>query len=279
VEVPRPIQELKLLAESLNEMSSELKRLQEELRSRERLNTFARVAAGLAHDLQHPINAIRSACELAMASDDEAHTREFLKDAVDRQVPRLDKYVRDLRRISQDGKIPLELVTVDPVSLAKRIAADAAVNPKWTGVEFSAVGSASPVMVDESLVTRAITNLVGNAADATMGRTPARVTIEVGDPQADTLAIAVRDTGAGMTPERLQQIFSHDFRSDKRGSGIGLGLGVAKQVAAAHGGSLTAESRQGEGSVFKIVIPRPRPPEAGLQRAPAPRSGSTAHAS
>jgi signal transduction histidine kinase len=126
---------------------------------------------------------------------------------------------------------------------------------------------------------RAVTNLVGNAGDATVGRKPARVTIEVSDPDPDTLAIAVRDTGEGMSSERLAQVFSHDFKSNKRGSGIGLGLGVAKQVAAAHGGTISAESREGEGTVFRIVLPRPRRPEVGLQRSSDVRSGSPVHAS
>jgi signal transduction histidine kinase len=49
---------------------------------------------------------------------------------------------------------------------------------------------------------------------------------------------------------------THDFRSTKRNSGVGLGLGVARHVATSHGGSITAESIEGEGTTFRITIPR-----------------------
>jgi signal transduction histidine kinase len=251
--------ELKQLAVAMNEMAAELHRLQEEMRSRERLNTFARVAAGLAHDLQTPIESIRGACDLMLARPQDETAREMLQSATKSHLPRLHRYVRDLRRLAHDGKVPLELQSINPRAMAERIARDAASSPKWMGVEFEADGAATNIWADESLISRAISNLVGNAADSCVQRRPpqGKVTIRVADADAtDALVIEVTDTGVGIAADKLADLMVNDFRSTKRNSGVGLGLGVARHVASSHGGSITAESQEGQGSTFRIRIPR-----------------------
>lgn len=256
--VPR-VSEMKQLAASLNQMTDELLRLQNEIKSKERLSTFARVAAGLAHDLQTPIESVRGACDLVLQRPDEEAARDLLRSAAESHLPKLHRYVRDLRRLAHDGSVPLELTSVDPRALADRVARDAATSPKWQGVDFTAEGHASRIWVDESLVVRAVSNLAGNAADACVMRRPAigKVTIRVfDDPDGGALNIDVADTGVGMPPDRLAELMIHDFRSTKRNSGVGLGLGVARHVATSHGGVITATSKEGEGSVFRLKIPR-----------------------
>ena len=120
-------------------------------------------------------------------------------------------------------------------------------------------GQASRIWVDESLLIRAVTNLVGNAADACVMRRPptGRVTVRVADdPDGNGLLVDVVDTGVGIPTDQLAELLINDFRSTKRNSGVGLGLGVARHVASSHGGSITATSKEGEGSVFRIRIPR-----------------------
>jgi signal transduction histidine kinase len=251
--------ELKQLAVAMNDMAAALHKLQEEMKSQERLNTFARVAAGLAHDLQTPIESIRGACDLVLARPQDEGAREMLQSAARSQLPRLHRYVRDLRRLAHDGKVPLELQSINPRALAERIARDAGASPKWLGVEFAADGQATNLWADESLIARAISNLVANAADACVQRRPPQgtVTVRVMDADdMDALIIEVEDTGVGIPREKLADLMVNDFRSTKRNSGVGLGLGVARHVASSHGGSITAESEEGKGSTFRVRIPR-----------------------
>src|SRR5262249_44629026 len=125
--------ELKQLALAMNEMAAALHKLQEEMKSQERLNTFARVAAGLAHDLQTPIESIRGACDLMLARPQDESAREMLQSAARSHLPRLHRYVRDLRRLAHDGKVPLEVQSINPRMLAERVARDASTSPKWMG--------------------------------------------------------------------------------------------------------------------------------------------------
>ena len=251
--------EMASLATDLDKMTEELKKLTEENAAKERLNTFARVAAGLAHDLQTPIESVRTACDAMLQKPAERSSRELLESATVSHLPRLHRYVRDLRRLAHDGKVPLELVSVLPRRLAEKVVEDAAGSPKWRGVEFVAEGEADSLWADESLLRRALGNLVANAADACVMRRPpsGRVTVRVANsPGQDALVVDIADTGVGIPADKLVEIMTHDFRSTKRNSGVGLGLGVARHVATSHGGSITAESTAGEGTTFRITIPR-----------------------
>jgi signal transduction histidine kinase len=84
-----------------------------------------------------------------------------------------------------------------------------------------------------------------------------RVTVRVGNSESgDALVVDVIDTGVGIPRDKLAEILVNDFRSSKRNSGVGLGLGVARHVATSHGGTVTATSEEGQGSTFRITIPR-----------------------
>lgn len=253
------VEEMRALVDSMNEMTGDIKRMQDDIRARERLSTFARVAAGLAHDLRTPIQAVRSACDAVLQSSGEPGAVDYLRQVSQTHLKRLDRYVVDLQRLAHDGQIPLELRRVDPRALIDQVVADAAANLKWSGVAFVAQGQAAPIFLDESLVARAVTNLVSNAGDACLMRRGAemRVTVEVSDvDDGKTLVISVTDNGVGIAKDRLEELMVHDFRSSKRSSGVGLGLGVTRHVASAHGGRVTVESREGEGSTFRIHLPR-----------------------
>ncbi len=257
---PMPkIKELQQLAVDLNDMTAELEKLHGEIKSKERLSTFARVAAGLAHDLQTPIESVRGACDMMLARPDDEMALELLRSAAANHLPRLHRYVRDLRRLAHDGRVPLELTSVNPRWLAEKVAADATTSPKWHGLEFKADGEAKRIWADESLVLRAMSNLVANAADACVMRRPPKgtVTIRVSDsPDGEDLYIDIVDTGVGIAADKLADLMINDFRSSKRNSGVGLGLGVARHVASSHGGTVTAESVEGTGSTFRIKLPR-----------------------
>jgi two-component system, NtrC family, sensor kinase len=253
------LKEMQQLTVDLNDMAKELKRLNEEMQAKERLNTFARVAAGLAHDLQTPIESVRTACDAMLTKPEEKNSQEMLEAAARSHLPRLHRYVRDLRRLAHDGTVPLEVVSVAPRLLAQKVVQDASLSPKWRGIEFVSDGDADGLWADESLLRRAIGNLVANAADACVMRKPpsGRVTVRVSNADnQDALVVDVMDTGVGIPRDKLAEILINDFRSTKRNSGVGLGLGVARHVATSHGGTVTATSEEGKGSTFRITIPR-----------------------
>jgi two-component system, NtrC family, sensor kinase len=256
--LPEPrVRELRDLARQLNLMASELGTLQDEIRRRERLSTFAQVAAGLAHDLQKPIERTRDACHYVLTSPDDPNAMEALRRSWDGDLARLARYVLDLRRLAHEKDLSLVPTSVEPRPLADRLIADVTASPRWMDVKFEVKGEAEAVWADEDLVVRALGNLIHNACDACLGRDPSQVTVEIGDEENGQIVyFAVRDTGQGVKPERLDEILSGTFKSDKHTTGIGLGLAVARGVARAHGGSLEATSRVGQGSEFRLRLRR-----------------------
>jgi signal transduction histidine kinase len=258
--------EVRALADSLNDMSSSLKELQEEAQRKERLNTFARVAAGLAHDLRHPIETLLSACRDLDARPDDPKAAEFVRKVGNRDLPRLKGYVDDLQRLAKRGDLALDLSAVKPVSLARDVAEELASSKKWSGAVSFDVASeqdeANAAMLDQNLVRRAVLNLAGNGADACLEKGPGgTVTIGVSAHNGE-VRFDVSDTGDGMPPDRVAQLLHGDFHSTKRSTGVGLGLGVVRQVAASHHGRLEVVSDVGQGSTFSLVVPRVERPGA-----------------
>lgn len=248
--------EIRALADGLNDMAASLDELQREAQARERLTTFARIAAGLAHDLRVPIESVRAACEaVLMAPGDDSSVR-ILETISKRDLPRLKEFVDDLRMLSRTGVSELVTEDFDAAELARDLAEELGTYAKWRGVSFVAEGERAPVAASQKLVRRAIFNLASNGADACLekGR-GGTVSIRV-EAAGDRVRIEVADTGVGIPPDRVSHLLGGDFASTKRTSGIGLGLGVARHVARTHGGELGVESELGAGTRFVLTLPR-----------------------
>ncbi len=111
---------------------------------------------------------------------------------------------------------------------------------------------------EPSQVARIVDNLVENA----LRYTPPGGTVEIGHrADKDGAVIEISDTGIGLAPAQLERIFDRFWRASDRpaGEGAGLGLAIARSLARAHGGDISARSRPGEGSTFIIKLPL-RPP-------------------
>ena len=249
--------ELDGLAGSINEMASSLASLHDDARRRERLTTFGRVAAGLTHDLRHPIESVRTACESLAAHRDEEDAWELFDFMRQKALPKLKKYLEDLRRLTAEGSVSLSLSHIEAQEMLEDIAADLRASPKWRGVSFAVDANTPALDGDENLLRRAVYNLAANAADACVvnGR-GGEVVLEAAEGGEAEVKLRVRDNGPGMSPETLQRVMSGEFHSTKRSNGIGLGVGVARHVAQLHGGRMEAMSELGSGTTFTLALPR-----------------------
>jgi len=265
------ISEVRELAEGVNEMATSLAQLEEEAKARERLTTFARIAAGLAHDLRLPIEAVRTACDAVVANPDDTGAVELVRTVHRRDLPRLKEFVDDLRMLSQRGEGSLQSEQVDPAQLVADVVDHLAGYAKWRGTTFAAEGTAPAIEVNRKLLRRALFNLAANGADA-CGTTGPGGTVTISVSERDALVcFEVSDTGSGIEPDRLGSLLKGDFASTKRSSGIGLGLGVARHVAEVHNGHLSVESEVGVGTTFRLTLPpcEPVPRVEAHEKGPA----------
>ncbi len=249
------ISEVRALAEGMNEMAASLAKLEEEAKARELLTTFARIAAGLAHDLRLPIEAVRTACDAVVANPEDVEAVNLVRTVHRRDLPRLKEFVDDLRMLSQRSEGELQAEPVDPSQLAAEVVDHLSGYAKWRGTRFVAEGAGPALEVNRKLLRRALFNLAANGADACGVTGPGgKVTISVRERDA-MVCFEISDTGSGIPPERLATLLDGDFASTKRSSGIGLGLGVVRHVAQVHNGHLAVESEVGVGTTFRLTLP------------------------
>jgi signal transduction histidine kinase len=250
------IAEIDGLERGVNEMASSLKRLHHDARERERLTTFGRVAAGLSHDLKQPLEHVRTACEELAHDRDSPDSWELFDWMRRSELPRLVRFLEDLKRLAIEGRAKLHIDSVDPDHLLAELTESLRGSPKWSRVEFSHSSSAPRFHGDENLLRRALYNLAANAADAcseTEGRS-GTVKLEATE-VAGEITIRVCDTGPGIPPAVIDRIMHGDFHSTKRTNGIGLGLGVARHVVQMHGGRIEVASEVGAGTTFTLTLP------------------------
>jgi signal transduction histidine kinase len=220
------------------------------------------LVTNVSHDLRTPLAALRGSLETLLLKgdglDDDARA-EFLTTA-QAQSERLGRLIDQLFELSlldgdssplQAEDFPLAELVSDAV-IKERPRAEAA------GVTLSveAPGSLPFVRGDLGLIERTVLNLLDNALRHTPAGGAVRVSMRPDD--RGRVVVEVSDTGEGIAPEHQQRVFERFYRvgSGPRGDGgTGLGLAIAARVAELHGGTLTVDSRLGEGSRFRFDLP------------------------
>lgn len=250
--------EFRQLGEAFNGMADKLGSLQQAAIRQERQAMFGRIAAGLVHDLSHPIQNINNNCKLIVQMYDDAEYRTSFARLVKREFGTIQRTFEDLRNLARP--IPLERFPVDAAKLAHDVVDRMSTQASVAGVTLEAViqpGASCQLDGDLFALLRVLRNLVLNALQATPPG--GRVTVEVNDHGRHVL-LHVRDTGCGIPADRLQAIFE-DFVTTKR-RGLGLGLAISKKTVEEMGGGLRVESVVGQGTHFVVELPRSLPAES-----------------
>jgi two-component system sensor histidine kinase SenX3 len=226
--------------------------------------------ANVSHELKTPIGALALLAE-TMAATDDLGVLQQLAERVVRESDRLARIVDDLLDLSQIEAQEAPIREPLPVSLLVAEAVDhvqAAADTAGVPLRVSPVPPEIEVSCDHRQLRSALVNLIDNAIKYS-GRGDA---VEAGASlDGDRVALVVRDHGIGIPSRDLERIFERFYRVDRARSrdtgGTGLGLAIVRHVAQVHGGEITVQSREGEGSTFTLTLPvangAPRvPPEA-----------------
>ena len=243
--------EIRQLGDAFNSMADRLVELQEEIRKQERQAMFGRIAAGLVHDLSHPIQNIGNSCKLIQKMFEDAEYRETFKRTVERELVIIKRVLDDLRNIARP--IPLERFPVD----LNRTVADAAEameqHAETAGLTLRTELSPETVYIEGDVFAlgRVYRNLILNAIQATA---PGGLIVAATETHGDRVQVRIYDTGCGIPPERLGQIFE-DFVTTKR-RGLGLGLAISKKIVEQLGGTISVASEVGKGTTFVLDFPR-----------------------
>ena len=224
--------------------------LQEDVKRKERQAVFGRIAAGLVHDLSHPIQNIGNSTRLLSRADLDPESRQLFQHTIDRELTTLKRFMDDLRNVVRPQ--PMEPFAMDVNgSLAEVVEAMRAEGER-SGLTMISSYADSPLIIsgDRFALGRVYRNLLSNAIQATApGGQVSIATTRAGA----FVEIVISDTGTGIPPERLAGMFD-DFVTTKQ-RGLGLGLAISKRIVEQLGGLIIVSSEVGRGTSFTLRFP------------------------
>lgn len=240
--------ELLELAQAVNQMA-------ESLESQERLRK--RLTSDVAHELRTPIANVSSYLEAILEGVWEP-TPERLKSCYD-ELERLSKLVSDLERLRQEEteNLNLKKAPADLLELAQAAVQNFETQLAAKKIRCTVDGGHAVVSADRSRIHQVITNLLSNAIKYSNESGRIRIVIE---DTSEAGIIRVEDQGIGIAKKELPLIFERFYRTDqsrnRKTGGAGIGLAIVKTIVQAHGGTITADSREGCGSQFTVTLPK-----------------------
>ncbi len=259
--VPPGDDELSRLAEKLNDMLGRVERSFVSLR---------RFTADASHELKTPLMVLRAGVERSLT---HPRTPGELVPALDetlRQINQMSELVTNLLILARadEGRASLALAECDLRTLVAEAAETAEIlgEARDIAVDTDVPPHAVLLAVDTGRIRQMLMNLVTNAIKYTPPG--GRITVRLHETD-DTVTLAVQDTGIGIAPGDVPNVFERFWRADLARSrtgehpGTGLGLAISKWIVEAHGGEIAVQSRPGRGTTFTAILPKESPRDEG----------------
>ncbi|MBN2493893.1 MAG: HAMP domain-containing protein [Deltaproteobacteria bacterium] len=235
-------------------------RTKQALLQSERMATIGRMSALVAHEIRNPLSSIGLNTELLqeeieqLPSDATAEASAILS-SISREVERLtevtDEYLR-FARVPRPNLVPerLNQILEDLLRFLKSELDDAGIE-----IKHDLDPDVTTIPADENQLRQAFLNLIKNSADSMSTGGTLTISTERTDGQ---IHVRISDTGEGIAEERIGRIFDPFFST--RDGGTGLGLSLTQQIVSEHGGSISCESKPGQGTVFVVHLPTSQSP-------------------
>jgi len=234
-----------------------LQELQSELVHVSRLTAMGEMASALAHELNQPLLAIvgymKGSRRLLESGAEDSSS--LLRDALDKagdQAMRAGQIIRRLREFVGRGDTERRVESVKKLIEEASALALVGTKDQRVRVRFQFDPTIDLVLVDKIQIQQVVLNLIRNAVEA-MARSERReLTISTAAEDDDMVAVSVADTGSGIAPEVMSQLFQ-PFATNKP-HGMGVGLSICRTIVEAHGGRITVEANPGGGTVFRFTL-------------------------
>jgi two-component system, NtrC family, sensor kinase len=237
------------------QLEAERAQLRSRLTQSERLAALGQLVAGIAHELNNPLQGVLGHLELLRGTRGLAPTLRRDVRVVYREADRAAKIIRNLLVFAGSRKLMRRPLSVNQV-LSRAITLRA---PACRAAHIEVVrhfASLPRVHGDPVLLQQAFFNVMTNAEQALDQTTGGRIEIGTAvEPSLNMIVVTLRDTGPGIPPQVLPRIFEPFYTTKEVGKGIGLGLAIAYGIIQEHGGEIIATNHPDGGALFKIALP------------------------
>ena len=235
------------------------KKLQEKLIQSEKMAAMGQIAAGIAHEINNPLNSILGYASYLLEQRDETPGKEELNRILNAAV-RCKESVRKFLNLAR--KTPKKMESIDikevienAISMCHHIILSQKIKM------MKGIGPDLWIKADKIQIEEAIVNIALNACQAM--KDGGELTIKAYE-EGGSIKVEIADTGPGIPQEDLDKIFDPFFTTKEPGKGTGLGLTISYAIIKNYGGIIDCESRIGEGTTFIITLPKIGHEEAGL---------------
>jgi len=249
----------------LRDMAAELERREQELRDKQeqlvqagKLATLGELTAGIAHELNNPLNNIglflgNAEDLIRLGGTDKERALSELRNAM-QQVRKATEIISHLRTFGRSATASRELLSLKDVIEGALSLMQEQFRLRQIKVSIE-LGSEEPMVVGNSIqLEQVVINLLTNARDA-MADSPTKEIRVSGSVGSEAVEVTFAVTGHGIPPEFERRIFDPFFTTKEVGKGTGLGLSIVYGIIKDHGGTISVESRVGQGATFLIRLP------------------------
>ncbi len=242
-----------LMVQQLREGRDEIEHLHRTQMSRaEHFATLGELATGLAHEIRNPLAGIAGVIEIVGRDLPASSPAKAVVKDVREEIAQINRILTDLLgtarpRASEMRSSDLNTTVEHAVMLARQ-----QVLSKPIKIEFTPAEDLPDVDHDSDQMHQVLLNLLLNSVQAIEGPGLVRVTV-ASQRDGDDAVITVSDTGRGISPEHLQNIFRPFFTT--KGNGTGLGLSLARRIVEEHHGRIEVTSSSGKGTTFSVTLP------------------------
>jgi signal transduction histidine kinase len=234
--------------------------MERQLEKAERLSSLGQLAAGVAHEIRNPLNAISIAAQRLkrdFVPSDPQKEADFqnLSGVIKDEIKRLNSTIEEFLTFSKSRRLDFSKFSITEVlqKIVNLIREEASTR----GITIETTWRENPALIsmDVNKLQQAFLNLIKNAMES-ITEAEGKITITVDKHGKNYIITRISDTGCGMTAEEIEKIFSPEYTTKEKG--VGLGIPLAFEIIRGHGGDIQVISRKGKGTIFEVILPRER---------------------
>ena len=247
------------LYKNQNRHLARMREMENRLYKAERLSALGRLAAGVAHEIRNPLNAISMASQ-RLKDDNLNQLTGIIRD----EIKRLNYIIEEFLSFSKSRKLEFHrrglTDLLDQIVLLIREEAESegvTIQTFWKDFHVT-------ISMDFDKLKQALFNIVKNAMESISDK--GTVSLHADQKGKEWVSVRISDTGDGLSSEEIEQIFNPDYTTKEKG--LGLGLPIANEIIRGHGGKVQVSSKPGKGTTFEILLPINKEEDSSYKEVP-----------